>query len=184
MRNRMKKREHIFSIIKTDLARLCPPTFGNFLLWYFLPKGSTFPYIVWFRLMHVCKKRKILKYSIGLIVYLFYRHFGYKFGISADTNMEVGCGLKIVHGFGVVLNCEKIGKNFTVFQNTTLGSDMENRVPIVLDNVTIYTGSIVVGNICLRDNCIVGANSFVNRDVEENSIVVGSPAKKIEKISL
>lgn len=54
-------------------------------------------------------------------------------------------------------------------------------VPTIEDNVTIYTGAVVVGNITLHKGCIIGANAFVNKDVESNCLVAGIPAKKIRK---
>lgn len=40
-------------------------------------------------------------------------------------------------------------------------------------------GSFVVGGVTLGNNVIVGANSFVDKDVPDNAIVAGSPAKII-----
>lgn len=113
------------SLIKSDLSRLLPdgePSIIDFLHWYFMPRGSCFPYNVWFRILQACKKKTVLKYTFGIPAYFLYRHFGFKYGISANANIEVGAGLKIVHGYGVYLNCERIGRNFTVYQGVTLGA--------------------------------------------------------------
>jgi serine O-acetyltransferase len=53
-------------------------------------------------------------------------------------------------------------------------------VPTLLDNVHAGGGSFVVGGITLGNNVTVGANSFVNKDVPDNAIVAGSPAKIIK----
>ena len=175
-------------LIKSDLARLTSsPTFAAFLRWYFFPQGSTFPHDVWFRIMQKCKKSKLLKYTIGIFVYYIERRMSFKYGIYTNTNIPVGKGLNIVHGSGVYLNCESIGNNLTVYQNVTLGHGKKNSrtgkaIPIIEDNVTIYTGAIIVGGITLHEGCVVAANSFVNKDVPPYSLVAGMPAQVIRNL--
>ena len=169
-------------LIKSDLARIAKPSFKNFLKWYFFPKGSTFPFQVWFRIVAGLKKNKFLKFTVAPIAYFMYRHLSFKYGISANTNIEIGAGLNIVHGFGVFLNCKKIGNNFTVYQGVTLGSDAHNDklIPAIENSVTIYPGAVVVGNVTLGDFSVVGANSYVAKDVPEYAVVAGVPAKIIK----
>ena len=168
-------------LIKSDLARLDKVAFTNFFKWYFFPKGSTFPFQVWFRIVAGLKKNKFLKFTIGSIAYVIYRHYSFKYGISANTNIEVGPGLNIAHGFGVFLNCKKIGKNFTVYQGVTLGSDAhdDSLIPTAGDSVTIYPGSVITGDITLGYFSVIGANSYVSKNIPEHSVAAGAPAKII-----
>lgn len=170
----------LISFLKSDLARITTPSLYNFFKIYIMPRGSVFRYIVWFRIMQFVKKNKITKLLLGGGVYLIHRHYEYKYGIHANTNIEVGKGLLIKHGDGVYLNCTKIGKNFTVYQGVTLGAD-KNGIPTVEDNVTVYTNAVVVGNITLHSGCHVGANAFLNKSVDANKTVVGVPAKEVIK---
>lgn len=85
----------------------------------------------------------------------------------------------IVHGDGVYVNCDRIGDSFTIYQNVTVGVDAGGK-PSIGDNVTIYPGAVVVGKIMLNNNCIVGANSFLNKTVSEGTTVAGVPAKRIK----
>ena len=170
-------------MIKSDLERLAHPSLGNFAKYYCFPKGTTFPYQVWLRVLCSCKQSKIKKFTIGIIAYILYRHYSFKYGISIDTNIRIGKGLCIMHGFGVTVNCRIIGDYFTIYQNTTVGSDKNNEVPTIGNNVTIYTGAVVIGNIIINDNSVIGANAFVNKDVPTNSIVVGIPAKPIDRLN-
>lgn len=110
-------------VIYSDLARLDVPSAKNFMRWYFFPpQGSTFPHDVWFRILQYSKKKNFLKFTFGIWDYLRERHLAFKYGIFADSNIEIGNGLKIVHYNGIYLNCKSIVKNFTVYQNVTLGS--------------------------------------------------------------
>ena len=47
------------------------------------------------------------------------------------------------------------------------------------DNVIIYANSVIVGNITVGKNSIIGACSFVNKDMPANTIWAGVPAKQI-----
>lgn len=53
-------------------------------------------------------------------------------------------------------------------------------VPIVEDDVTVYTGAVVAGNITLHKGCTIAANAYVGHDVNENQLVAGVPAKHIK----
>lgn len=178
----------LWELIKSDLARLSEPTVKNFIRWYFLPQGTTFPHDVWLRILHQCKKKKILKYTIGLWAYFRERHLSYKYGVHVNSNTEIGPGLKVVHADGVYINCNSIGKNFTIYQNVTTGAayekfdDSNNGLPTIEDDVVIYAGAVVVGNITLHKGCVIGANSFVNKDVEAYTVVAGAPATTIKKL--
>lgn len=53
---------------------------------------------------------------------------------------------------------------------------------IIEDNVWIAANCIIVGGVTIKKNSVVGAGSFVNKDVEPNTLVAGTPAKIIRKI--
>ena len=176
----------VIQTIKSDLARLGMPCLRSFLKWYLFPQGSTFPFHFWFRLLQQCKRKKTFKWTIGLPVYFWERRLSYKYGIFANANTEIGDGLRIVHGSGVFINCQSIGENCTIYQNVTLGAAGRNDsprpgLPIVGNNVTIFTGAVVAGNVILHDGCVIAANAFVNKDVEANTMVGGVPARVIKR---
>lgn len=49
--------------------------------------------------------------------------------------------------------------------------------PTIGNNVIIYAGAMILGDISIGDNCIIGANSVVTKSCPPNSILVGTPAK-------
>ena len=91
---------------------------------------------------------------------------------------QIGKNFKLSYwGLGVVVHIKtKIGDNCKLGQNVTIGGKGKG-VPELLDNVYVGGGSFVVGGITLGNNVIVGANSFVDKDVPDNAIVAGAPAK-------
>lgn len=86
----------------------------------------------------------------------------------------------IQHGFATVIGAEKIGKHCFINQQVTIGYNGD-KAPIIGDNVTITCGAKVIGGIHIGDNCIIGANSVVVKDIPSNSTVVGVPGRIIKK---
>lgn len=170
----------LFQVIRSDLAKLNQPSFFNGVKYYIFPKGTVFRFDVWFRIVQWSRLKKIRKYTLGFIAYYIMRHYEYKYGIHVNPNIYVGKGLHIMHGDGVHLNCKYIGDNFTVFQGVTLGAK-HGEIPTVLDDVTVYTNSVVCGGITLNNGVVVGAQSYVDKDVDENQYIAGVPAHVITK---
>lgn len=167
-------------VIGADLRRLTNVSIWSLIRLYVMPRGTSFPYIFWLRVLQMCRRYWILRWTFGLIVYPIYRHFEFKYGIHANPNVDIGEGLCIVHGGNVHLNCDSIGKNLTVYQGVTFGVHDGSR-PIVGDNVTVYPNSVIVGGIKIGDNATIGALSYVSHDVPPGTTVIGCPAHEIRK---
>jgi serine O-acetyltransferase len=84
------------------------------------------------------------------------------------------------HPTGIVIagGC-KIGKDVRIGQNVTLGKRSGEGYPEIKDNVKIYANAVIVGDITIGRNSIVGAHATVIDDVPPESTVVGTPAKPI-----
>jgi len=52
---------------------------------------------------------------------------------------------------------------------------------IIEDDVWIGAGSIILAGVKIRKGAVIGAGSVVTKDVDEYSVVVGVPAKKIKE---
>lgn len=101
-------------------------------------------------------------------------------GVLLRLGTKIGPGFKIAHAGGIVINnSTKIGKNFTIMQNCTIGSvyGPNGGVPTIGDNVVMCAGSIVIGKVKIGNNVMIGAGAVVTKDVPDNAVVVGVPAK-------
>ena len=111
-------------------------------------------------------------------------------GIEIHPKAKIGKNLFIDHGMGVVIGeTSNIGDNVTIYHMVTLGgispsinSDDQREIkrhPTLKDNVVVGSGAQVLGPITVGKNAKIGANAVVTRDVPENGVMVGIPAKRV-----
>lgn len=150
----------------------------------FLITNPSFKMSFWFRIgtYLMNNKCKLLYY----LVFLHYRKIMYKTGIQLPIGTMVGGGLKFYHFGNVVINKKSIiGKNNSIYNGVTIGINLSPvgkkcSPPIIGDNVVLCTGAKVIGNVNVGNNCVIGANAVVTKDIPENSVVAGVPAKMLK----
>src|SRR5215208_3229992 len=104
-------------------------------------------------------------------------------GIEIHPRAQIGDGLFIDHGMGVVIGeTAELGENVTMYQGVTLGGTgfaTGKRHPTVEDNVTIGSGAKLLGPITIGHGAKIGANAVVIHDVPPNATVVGNPGHPV-----
>ncbi len=108
-----------------------------------------------------------------------------KTGIELYYSTEIGPGLNVMHGMGVVVGPRyKIGRNFTINHGATIGQSGadEPESIIIGDNVRIFAGAKVIGRVRIGDNVHIGANAVLIDDAESNSVYLGVPARKVRDL--
>lgn len=102
-------------------------------------------------------------------------------GIEIHPGATIGRRFFIDHGMGIVIGeTAEIGDGVMLYHGVTLGGQVltqTKRHPTIGDNVTIGAGAKVLGPITVGAGSAIGANAVVTKDVPENSIAVGIPAK-------
>ena len=111
-------------------------------------------------------------------------------GIEIHPKAKIGKNLFIDHGMGVVIGeTSEIGDKVTIYHAVTLGGISPSidsnkqrdvkRHPTLKDNVVVGSGAQVLGPIVVGKNAKIGANAVVTKDVPENAVMVGIPAKNV-----
>ncbi len=125
--------------------------------------------------------RNRIKFLPDVLKYISLRAFACEISPYA----QIGSEFKIYHSPGIVIGWNvKIGDRCTVFQNVTIGEIAGKTrdgqtMPVIGNNVTIYSGAVVAGPIRIGDNVVIGANSVVTKDIPSNCFVAGVPANII-----
>ena len=115
-------------------------------------------------------------------------------GIEIHPKANIGKNLFIDHGMGVVIGeTSEIGDNVTIYHMATLGgispsinsNEQRNikRHPTLKDNVVIGSGAQILGPVTVGKNAKIGANAVVTKDVPDNAVMVGIPAKNVVETS-
>ena len=111
-------------------------------------------------------------------------------GIEIHPKAKIGKKLFIDHGMGVVIGeTSEIKDNVTIYHMATLGGiapsiDSDNqrdvkRHPTLENNVVVGSGAQVLGPVIIGKNAKIGANAVVTKNVPENAVMIGIPAKNI-----
>jgi serine O-acetyltransferase len=137
---------------------------------------SGFHAVCWHRVAH-----RLYHWRVPLIPKLISHMVRCSTGIEIHPAAEIGTGLFIDHGTGVVVGeTSIIGDDVTLFQGVTLGGtgkERGKRHPTIGDRVVVGAGAKILGDITVGDDVYVGANAVVLRDVPDNSTVVGIPGR-------
>lgn len=104
-----------------------------------------------------------------------------KTGIEIHPGAQIGKGLFIDHGSGVIIGeTTIIGDNVTLYQGVTLGGtgkEKGKRHPTLKDNVMVSAGAKILGSFTIGENSKIGAGSVVLEEVPPNCTVVGVPGR-------
>ena len=108
--------------------------------------------------------------------------------LARDIYIEpnaIAPGLNLMHpGFRKVPENVRIGRNCTLLPMVLIGKrkpGLNNKVNIG-DSCYISVGVTILGPCQIGNNVVIGAGAVVTRDVPDNEVVVGVPARSIDKI--
>lgn len=104
-------------------------------------------------------------------------------GIDLPFSARIGRGLYIGHFGQIILSTRTVmGECCNISQGVTIGQagrGSNQHVPVIGDRVYIGPGAKLFGNISVGNDVAVGANAVVTRDLPDNAVAVGIPARVI-----
>lgn len=153
-------------------------------------------YIAGFRytfFMRCCKyfSRKIILWPIYFICRVALRHYSVKYGFQIPWQTDIGPGLSIGHYGPIIVNPNsRIGVNCNLSVGVLMGLNHkldENgkslgfEYPQIGNRVSLGNSAKVIGGIRVGDGCLIGVNAVVTKDLQENCVAVGIPARVISR---
>ena len=179
----------MISLIRSDCYRYTAGTsWKHIVSAYFVIPG--FRFLCWFRIVQALRnggrdKRGRFRNLLFRLAQFKMRRIGYRFGFDIPVSVELGRGCKLGHFGGVVMQAEvKLGENCLISHNVTIGRNPRGKrkgTPVIGDRVYIGTGSVIAGGITIGNDVLIGPNTFVNFDVPDGSVVLGSPGVVVGK---
>jgi acetyltransferase-like isoleucine patch superfamily enzyme len=102
------------------------------------------------------------------------------FKLGMDTDIGAFTYINARYGVEIQGNVQ-VGSHCSIYSWSTIDAK-KGRVTIK-KNAKIGTHSVVMPGVTIGENAIIGAFSFVTKDIPDNSLAVGVPAKVIRQIN-
>jgi serine O-acetyltransferase len=172
-----------WQLVRGDAARLFQgkPSRGQRLLALTFNRG--FHALILHRMSHGAWKCRI-----PIVPMILTRLAQFLFAVDIAYQAQLGPGIVIVHGFGLVVgSAVRIEGNCCLFHGVTLGdrgsewvgSSEPDGHPVVEAGCIFGAGAKVLGPIRIGRNSVIGANAVVLKDVPPSSTMAGVPARVI-----
>ncbi len=170
----------MFANLRQDVARLRESKSKPFP-WFVIESlafENGFQAVVLYRVAHWFKSHKI-----PILGPLFGRLSLFLTGVDIAPAAEIGPGLRISHGTGIVIgHCARLGSHATLLHKVTIGGRSAKRpheMPRIGDHVFLGAGASILGEIEIGDHVFVGTGALVMQDVPAHSKVVSTTGIEI-----
>jgi len=135
------------------------------------------------RLAHI-----LYEYRVPLLPRIMTEYTHHQTGIDIHPGAQIGESFFIDHGTGVVIGeTSVIGRNVKLYQGVTLGAKSfpddareirgKKRHPTLEDDVIIYAGATILGDITIGQGSVIGGNTWLTESVAPHTTIVIEPPK-------
>lgn len=130
-----------------------------------------------------------LTFYVGQVVRFVYYSYLKMNGIKIGENTFISLGAKIDTQFGEII----IGDNVHITSGCVLlahdgaikqmnpGANPRGKI-VIGNNVFIGVNTVVLMNVTIGDNSVIGAGSIVNKDIPANVLAIGNPVKVVKEL--
>lgn len=127
-------------------------------------------------------KSRPLRAPLTALYRVAYRGVVAMWGIDLPYNVKVGRRFRLGHHGCMVLGAGEFGDDVTISHSITVGLSRRNetKVPTIGNRVELGPGVCIVGGVKIGDDCYVGANTVVSRDLPAKSAVLGIPMRPLQ----
>ncbi|MEO6520882.1 MAG: serine acetyltransferase [Mucilaginibacter sp.] len=140
-----------------------------------------------FRLVQVINRHTLLKIIFFLYLIWYRVNIEWILGVELPRKLTAGKGLIIYHGQALVVNQGVVlGENCVLRNSVTIGhkklaDGSFSGCPRIGNNVDIGANVCIIGDVVIGNNVIIGAGSVVTKSFPDNCVVVGNPARILDK---
>ncbi len=136
--------------------------------------------------VYLIRKMQYLYKNKGRIGFYLSQHLSRvlikRYGLFVSPKCVIEMGLSLPHPNGIIIGeAVQIGRNCKIFQQVTIGSSkpgdyIKGMQPKIGNNVWLFAGSKVIGDIIVEDETCLGANAVLLSNTERGGVYVGVPA--------
>jgi serine O-acetyltransferase len=175
----------LWACLSADLQKLCRGRRSFAVKAFAALTNRGFHAVLLYRVSHA-----LWCWRVPLLPLLLTRVAQTLFAVDIAYEAELGPGIVIVHGFGLVIGkAVRIAGDCCLYHGVTLGnrgsewvgSDVTDGHPVLEEHVMIGAGAKILGPVKIGRNCVIGANAVVLQDVPECSVVAGIPARVVSR---
>lgn len=162
--------DKVLTYIRSDYYRYTGKHSSLVRMFLYSYRNHCFRYSFWYRL---ASNKNVLSFFARIVR----SALSSRYGILISRKTQIGYGLYIGHGYGIIVNSSAvIGNNCNLSQFTTIGSN-EGPAATIGDNVYIGPNVCLVENVKIGNNVTIGAGAVVTRDIPDDATAAGVPAK-------